>query len=170
MKHFMWKIGFVTAVFGLLCFSGPVAGSDQVPFKGRLRTTAATDPVFCGPSVCGFNATITGGGRAAHLGRYGWFSTHTVSFLTSPFTVSGGDLTLTAANGDQLFGTYSGTSQFVGVDLLTFTLNIEIDGGTGRFEGAEGSITATGEVDASDPANPSTATLEGSLSSVGSND
>jgi hypothetical protein len=163
MKRVTWKAGLVLAAFALLYCSGPVVAKDQVPFKGTLQTTAIVE-LFPG----GFNAEIEGGGQATHLGRYTWESAHTVLFTTPFFTVTGGDLTLTAANGDQLFGTYSGTSQFIGLNLLSFTLNITIDDGTGRFEGATGTIIATGVVNTTGD-NPSIATLVGTISSVGSN-
>jgi hypothetical protein len=163
MNRRMWKLGLVPAVFTLLCLSGPVVATDQVPFKGT----------FAGPLVsvltppCTLSATIGGGGQATHLGNYTWASTHTVNLCTTPFTVSGGSVTLTAANGDQLYGDYAGTSHFVDATILAFEITITITDGTGRFANASGSIEVTGLVDT--VADVSTATMEGSISSVGSN-
>jgi hypothetical protein len=47
-----------------------------------------------------------------------------------------GSLTLTAANGDQLFGTATGTGTTADGVHFTFSLHADFDNGTGRFEGA----------------------------------
>jgi hypothetical protein len=56
----------------------------------------------------------------------------------STFTVAG-PLTLTAANGDQLFGDFSGSG--TGFGGSTGTTATTITGGTGRFTGASGSVS-----------------------------
>lgn len=82
-------------------------------------------------------------GIASHLGKTtGHFDgVVTVTGLNS-FTVSGSSV-MVAANGDKLFGTFSGTGTIdaagnsQGPVVLTFT------GGTGRFENASGSESGT---------------------------
>ncbi len=157
MNRVTWVVSVISAVFLVLCGSGPVAAGEELPFKGTLETTA-TIVSFTG----GFDATISGGGHATHLGKYQWNSTHTVLF-GPPITVNAGILTLTAANGDQLLGTYVGTSQFIGAGLLSFVIQITINSGTGRLAGTSGSLVGTGVVDIADAATPSVATLEGVL-------
>jgi hypothetical protein len=58
----------------------------------------------------------------------------------STFTVAG-SLTLTAANGDQLFGDFSGSGTNVASGGSTGTTATTITGGTGRFTGASGSLS-----------------------------
>jgi hypothetical protein len=58
----------------------------------------------------------------------------------STFTVAG-PLTLTAANGDQLFGDFSGSGTNVASGGSTGTTATTITGGTGRFTGASGSVS-----------------------------
>ena len=82
-----------------------------------------------------------------------------------------GSLTLTGANGDAIFSVstvifdltevLSGISQLGALDVSG-----EITGGTGRFAGATGSLTATGVNDFSMASG--TFSLNGTVSSVGS--
>ena len=163
MNRHMWKTGLLLAVFTLLCLAGPVMAKD-VPFKGTVSGGFTSTP----PVACNSTVTISAGGQATHLGNYTWESTHNVNVCSSPFVVTGGSVTLTAANGDQLYGTYTGTSHFIdATPVLAFDITITITGGTGRFENATGTIEVTGEADTS--TGSSTATMDGTISSVGSN-
>ena len=89
---------------------------------------------------------------------------------------------LTAANGDQLFGTATGASTLL--DLadpasihVTFEATLTITGGTGRFAFTTGTIQWTGLAKLYDATVlpdgtqllPAVSTLEGTLSSVGAN-
>ena len=58
----------------------------------------------------------------------------------STFTIAG-SLTLTAANGDQQFGDFSGSGMNDGSGGSTGTTATTITGGTGRFTGASGSVS-----------------------------
>lgn len=99
-----------------------------------------------------FLSTIHGTGMVSHMGRVAADGGHCIDPFTFAFV--NGEITLQAANGDQLFGTYEGVA-FPGaapnevgwIDVLTVT------GGTGRFDGAEGSAEETGvAIIAFDPA------------------
>jgi hypothetical protein len=86
---------------------------------------------------------VTGSGNAAQLGDY---RSHYHECL-DPATgaVTGGTFTLTAANGDTIFGTFSG--QTVPTDspnVIRFDDPGVITGGTGRFAGAGGSFAGSG--------------------------
>jgi hypothetical protein len=163
MNRHMSKAGLLLAVFTLLCLAGPLMAQDELPFRGTVSgsstRTATTDP-------CLFLVTISGEGQATYLGNFTWQSTHTLNVCTTPFTVSGGSLTLTAADGDQLSGTYTGTSQVI-PPVIAFHITITITGGTGRFANTTGTIEATGQADTVTGA--ATATLAGTISSVGPN-
>lgn len=91
--------------------AGPPAWADnpQVPFKASVITqeTLGFDPARC-PSI--LVGSTTGKGTASHLGAV------TLAASDCPVTPDGlnfyfsdGRLTLTAANGDKLTATYSGT-------------------------------------------------------------
>jgi hypothetical protein len=118
-------------------------GPKLVPFRATAAGTYQVQPPP--PNVV---ITATGVGRATHLGRFDFLIRNTVTPVATPapgciisstetFTA-----TLTAANGDTISLVGTGTScqnpPTVGiVDVATVT------GGTGRFEGATGSVTVT---------------------------
>jgi len=82
----------------------------------------------------------------------------------------------TAANGDQIFGTYTGSTTIIQppapIGIFGVTGTLSFTGGTGRFAGATGSASMNGslQADFSQPTVPTDVTLVmiGSISSVGS--
>ena len=115
------------------------AGGTDRPWKGSL-----SGPVTIDTSTVPFQATSEGTGTVAHLGKV----TYRVDFTITPeadgtFTLAG-TVEFVAANGDQVFTAFTGSAQPTGpVAGTTATTNATITGGTGRFEGASGSITST---------------------------
>jgi hypothetical protein len=108
------------------------------PFKGSFVT--ALTVLHAPPSLV---QRVTGTGTASHLGEstFDAISNVTVN-ATPPFAVSG-TRTITAANGDQLFSTFTGTSTPVINGMNGADLQDVITGGTGRFANATGSFTTT---------------------------
>ena len=132
-------IGF--GVVMALAVPGSALASDHVRFKARGTGVVAPAMVAC---PAGFTPlSLTGSGRARHLGRYDWVSTECFNFAT--FVTVGGRFTLTAANGDTLFGTFSGQARPTD-DPTVFAYHDPgvITGGTGRFAHAAGSVTTSG--------------------------
>jgi len=82
----------------------------------------------------------------------------------------------TAANGDLIFGTYSGSSTVIQppapIGIFSVTGTLSFTGGTGRFAGATGTATMNGSLrgDFSQPGVPTEVALVmiGSISSPGS--
>jgi hypothetical protein len=116
------------------------AAANQVPFKAAEAGTFQ----LLGPcETSGIVVDVTGTGHATQLGNY---SAHYRECLV-PATgvVTGGTFTLTAANGDMLFGTYSGQA-FPTEDpnVVAYDDPGVITGGTGRFAGASGTATQSG--------------------------
>jgi len=111
-------------------------GPKLVPFKGRwvgesLGSTATEDPNIVEESA-------EGGGNATHLGKYSMSAT---SSSTLDTLLAGGEHVFTAANGDQVFATFTGEF-LVGEDgLIDGELDATITGGTGRFENSTGYYT-----------------------------
>lgn len=93
--------------------------------------------------------------QLAHLGRTTAVAEQIVS-LTGP--LASNTTIYTAANGDQLFVTWTGTGIANGPDN-TFSGPETITGGTGRFAGASGSTWVSGTA--------SFATMTGQFTSVG---
>jgi hypothetical protein len=73
-------------------------------------------------------------GQATHLGKSTWYAVMWVDTNSYPWP-QGAPMSFTAANGDQLFGAYTGVAipTETGVE---FWGDFEITGGTGRFDGA----------------------------------
>jgi hypothetical protein len=98
------------------------------------------------PSPCGgVPITDTATGIGSHLGRFTATYPHCVDFAANTFS---GTAMFKAANGDLLFVLLGGSADD---PTCTTTCGVSftgsIIGGTGRFEGAEGTLTGTGTVD-----------------------
>jgi hypothetical protein len=130
----MRAIRFVTAVFVMAMVTAPISGATSVPFKGSWSgvTTSATFENF--PPVVTIIAE--GSGQLTHLGRYSMASPHTTDVFTGE-TI--GDQIFTAANGDMLTAYCAGFPLPQPDMTVVGSLDCEITGGTGRFEGATGS-------------------------------
>jgi len=128
---------------------GPLAlAGEMVPFEGRLEGFAA--PVFNGDGT--ISNTEAAVGQATHLGLFTWASQELAMF-TGPNTLHVvGSFTMTAANGDQVYGTYEtiGTIDFE-TFVGTFVGPYVVTSGTGRFANATGSGTIVGVGNLLDP-------------------
>lgn len=125
------------------------SNNDGVPFKG---TYATSHEVLQAPPI--FIQRVTGAGNATHLGQSSFVSITTVDRSTPPPFAVSGTRTFTAANGDQLFTTFTGTSSPTGPRSSRADLHDVIVGGTGRFAHASGSFDGVAIND------PTTSTLE----------
>ena len=114
--------------------------ADQVPFKA---SEAGPFQILGSCGTGGIIVDVTGTGHATELGTYS--AHYRECLLPATGTVTAGSFTLTAANGDMVFGTYGGQA-FPTDDpnVLTYDDPGVITGGTGRFAGASGSVTQSG--------------------------
>lgn len=141
-----WLVGslvLLASIFGLVA-ARPALAADQVPFSATLTTTRLT-VAPCGPlTAC---LSVTGSGEATHLGRttFTRIIVSRNSLVPCPDVPSGtirqftDTLTMTAANGDTITLSGSGTSCANGIDVVsvgTYT----VTSGTGRFSGASGTL------------------------------
>ena len=122
--------------------------------------------------------TIDSNGTATHLGRVSVLQSHCTrfDFLASPpmpADFTDGRMVVTAANGDELWIRYSGTFLFYpgatveeGQSDISYG-SMTIAGGTGRFEGASGTIT--GSAIDNWPAGPHVADFHGRIEYDASN-
>ena len=123
--------------FGLsAALATPPQAARDLSIVGTLEATE--EVVIAFPVLTG---KVYGVGQAQHFGRYTLHMDVTVNMITSAGV---GTFSIEAANGDRFTGTAAGigttTSEpnvFRLVELLT------IQSGTGRFEGAAGTITIT---------------------------
>ncbi|MEO7445884.1 MAG: hypothetical protein ABIT96_10755 [Ferruginibacter sp.] len=106
------------------------------PFKGSYITsfTVLQPP----PNLI---QRVSGTGTASHLGRSTFESISNVAVSPHPPFVVTGTRTITAANGDQLFTTFIGTSTPIVNGMNGADLQETITGGTGKFVNASGSFT-----------------------------
>jgi hypothetical protein len=110
--------------------------AQEVPFRGTVEgidsDAGGTFPVF--------DRSLSGRGQASLLGRLTLTAEWQINVLTDP--VEGvGSFTLTAANGDTLFGTSTGLGVVVG-GFAYIQETHTITGGTGRFADATGTFAA----------------------------
>ena len=150
------------------------AAARLVPWKESYHAsgTIAPDPSCTNLQLL---TVLEGGGTATHVGKYTIVNSHCVDPATG--VLSDGSFTKTAANGDQLFGTYVGNSTVIQapapVGIFGVTGTLTYTGGTGRFAGTTGTATMQGTLDADFSQQPvratSTLIMVGEISSPGSN-
>jgi hypothetical protein len=105
------------------------AGGSDVPYRATL-VGSATLNVQTGV------VHAVGTGEATHLGRW-TLDEHGLAVPTGPTTFAySSTYTITAANGDQVFGAVSGSAGTTDGVHFTFVVDAHSTGGTGRFDGA----------------------------------
>lgn len=144
----MRTIRSVGAVVALLAVVGlsPAAGASGSGQEGPFKGVVSGEVEFLPATDCltwGLATTMTDvPGVGSHLGRMTMSSRH-CSPAGDDF--GPGTMTFTAANGDEILATYTGTAPFPGpgAEVIEGTSHATIVGGTGRFEGAEGHVDMT---------------------------
>ena len=125
-----------TVLMAAMCFaaglSSPAVAKDLVPFRGSLQLT---ETAVGQPPILSVHSS--GGGEATHLGRFTATFVFQVDVTTSTAL---GSFILIAANGDSVFGTFSGHATGTG-RFASVVETATITGGTGRFADATGSFT-----------------------------
>lgn len=133
----------------------PASAGTQVPFKASLPLVShpATNNAGCPSKTIRFN--VTEPGIASHMGKV-TVSEYVCLNVDLTFVAN---FTLTAANGDQLTASAAGYGVPTSQTTFNTFANWTINGGTGRFDGATGNGTATGEVNLVTGASPQMALL-----------
>ena len=139
MKARILLVLLVLAVVMASSGSMAAAGGAVVPFKA----TYVTHPRTVGVEDGVLTIEIPAEGQATHLGESTWYAVMWVDTRFYPWPQGTDEMTFTAANGDQLFGSYIGYAipTETGVE---FWGDIQISGGSGRFEGVTGAGTYEG--------------------------
>jgi hypothetical protein len=143
--------GVVTVLAVLLAAGGSqlAEAGQQVPYRasGPERVVWEGPHDDCGPGR--LKVEVEGSGQATHLGRYSIVRHHCFNLAT--FNIEDGYFEQTAANGDTLWGTYTGFTAGVletAADgspvVIVISSPTAITGGTGRFASAEGAGTTQG--------------------------
>jgi|GEM_PF-1044956 len=171
-------------VFALLSFasahavSGP---SKQVPFKADVSTIetlaiANSDNAprcLLQPSFPPIAGMTVGVGNASHLGKIAFVATDCVIPNNGMFAFNNGQLTVTVANGDQLFISYSGTfgalqfgspSEWPSLNIDPVQSTFTVTGGTGKFANATGAGSLSGQLKVNpNPLDPNATPSPGQL-------
>ena len=136
MRTLVLLAGLALALGALVPASAsPAAGGSDRPFKAYGAGTGTTD-------------LLTGQGHLVTTGpasHFGWatFEQHYQLVPTGPGTFNGVIVwTLTAANGDEMFGTGTSTGRFTDPIHSTTSAHYVATGGTGRFSDVSGTFTA----------------------------
>ena len=134
----MRKILTLTVAAVLLLMSIPAASakSDARPIKGVM----SGELLFIGDADCDnpwkLRTASAATGNISHLGRTEMNAGHCTP--TGPLA-EGGEMTLTAANGDQVFIEYEGLAAPLNEDgIIIVDVDFVVVGGDGRFDGAHG--------------------------------
>ena len=144
----------IAAVLALVVAASPAGASNgmpekEVPFSANITSTEFgfnTNPDAvaerCGYVARAFSVTTTKAtGTATHLGRIDLVAEH-CSYLDesgNPGPYTKGEISITAANGDVLLGTYTDGMSLTPPPLIEFVdVFTFVDGGTGRFVTASG--------------------------------
>ncbi|HKZ21333.1 MAG TPA: hypothetical protein VJQ57_14635 [Acidimicrobiia bacterium] len=139
----------------------------QVAIAGaNVPMSGSDDGTFTVPGPCAngdLNVVITGEGTATHLGRYSYHASECFNPVAGTFV---GEPTFIAANGDELWGTYSGSVGGTSDPaVITYSESLIVSGGTGRFVGATGELQVDGLADLA--TGDYSQTLSGWISNLG---
>jgi hypothetical protein len=117
------------------------------PFKGCVSGQVVFTPDPASPSPTGLWTDSSAVGCVSHLGRTVMSSRHPTP---TGDTITGGNMKLVAANGDEVWIAYSGSAPFpvMGVpSTIVVAVDFTIVGGSGRFAHASGGGKMTGYVE-----------------------
>ena len=137
----IYRVLAITAALALLPWAPMASADEMLPFEARLEGFA--DPVFHSDgTISNIENAI---GQATYLGLFAWHSVEDARFISDTTLHVCGSFTMTAADGDQVFGTYEtiGTADFV-TFVGTFIGEYTVKRGTGRFSNARGGGTIIG--------------------------
>jgi hypothetical protein len=149
-----WLRGWMVGAATLLSVSAAHADPGGLqPFRVRVEATETFSP---GPNPGVQFVVLEGTGKGTHFGKLTYDATELLDFTQGPSpsnpnriaVVTDGELVITAANGDQLFATYVGEGSAPGADgVVHGTGTAVIEGGTGRFACASGTVPFTVAID-----------------------
>jgi hypothetical protein len=139
------------ALAGLVLALAILSPASALADAGGYRPLKGTGSSTITLNLQNGRVTADGSGFSTHLAHYtvdfaGWARPSTVDPPLPPLRKleAEGEMTLAAQNGDELYGDFHvWTGNFLLGDPHNDTMEIEITGGSGRFEGADGTLKAT---------------------------
>jgi hypothetical protein len=158
------KINSYLAIMAMILTTAlavPAAAQKQVPFKGSIQAQETDVPSVPPGSLF---AAGSGTGIGSHVGQFSLSYDLTVSLATGTATGTGH---WAAANGDTIDTTITGTSVPTPTPGVFSIREIYVvTGGTGRFEGAQGSFIVERSIDLT--TGVTSGSFHGSITSPGS--
>ncbi|MCU1249156.1 MAG: hypothetical protein JWQ49_2185 [Edaphobacter sp.] len=149
----------MTAMILTAALAVPAVAKQQVPFKGTIQGDDR-DTFISETTVL---VTTTGTGIGAHMGQFSFTLESTVDLTLGTDT---GFAHFIAANGDSIYATIVGSGAPTdNPDIISIMETCTITGGTGRFEGAQGSFTV--ERQANGATFVTSGTFDGTITSPG---
>ncbi len=146
---FKYRFMLLIASFAMLitsCHKEDNHHKKTVPLKGKMTLIVKGN-------------TVSGTGTATHIGRFTIVEpNNSIERNADGSLTITGTAIITAANGDEIHATHSGSVHFLSNGMAQVTAEFTIMGGTGRFAGATGSFEVL-----SLP-NPGDYTLNGTIS------
>jgi hypothetical protein len=160
MVRQIWKTVGVLMALGIMATN--VSARDG---EGRVFDLKGNDSgtvqVIAQPSSSTVTALEVSHGQATLLGQYTLVGKETID--TSTLAITNGVGTITAADGSEIFFSFTGQAQPASTPgMLTSIIHGQITGGTGRFENATGTLTLSALGSLSPPGN-FTETLVGEI-------
>ncbi|HET8949068.1 MAG TPA: hypothetical protein VFN44_01115 [Solirubrobacteraceae bacterium] len=138
----MLKLKALIALLVLPALALPMqaAAKDRLPLEGSESGTFQ----LLGPCEAGgMTLEVNGTGHASGIGDYSGH--YRECFDPATGAVTAGTFTLTAANGDEIFGTFGGQARPTDdPTVVAYDDPGVITGGTGRFADAGGTVTTSG--------------------------
>jgi hypothetical protein len=139
----MKRMALVCAFFLALGFTAMAIAPDSGDANSVPRLVSGIMDgrfAFAGPWEGPWTTTGEVTGTLRHLGLSKLHTQHTAS---PDGTLSDGTFTIEAANGDTLWGSYEAAGEWISDSEVQGNAQFAIAGGTGRFAGATGTLTAS---------------------------
>ena len=153
----------ITAMILTAAFVVPAAAQKQVPFKGSIQAQETDTPSVPPGALL---ASGSGTGIGSHVGQFSLSYDLTVTLATGTAVGTGHWI---AANGDTIDMTITGSSvPTTTPGVFSIRELYVVTGGTGRFEGAQGSFIVERSIDLA--TGVTSGSFHGSISSPGSAD
>jgi hypothetical protein len=139
MRH---VLAFAVLSLSALGLQPGVVVAEERPFMATMSGNAHLSPTD-DPFILRNDETAVG--NATHLGKFAWEDIEYADFGVAPGEVHvTATFTMTAANGDQLYGEFVTVGVLVDPETLVIHGEFRFTGGTGRFADATGG----GDIDA----------------------
>ena len=148
MKSIIIRCGTLSLAVTVFFAAVPLSDAKEAKqikgtLTGQSTVTSTGDMVFRQENVATGSLTHLGRVTAAWVVREVRFPSNSQLMVAQPDWIG----TITAQNGDQIFGTYTFRSTVLPITLtgdVQFVAELKITGGTGRFEGASGQGLSVG--------------------------